>query len=299
MPDELHRVERDTIDPALRRTYTRASAIALAGILLLLAAKAYAAYTSGSSAIYADAGNSASDVAYSLLMGLGLWLSLQPPDVGHPHGHRRIESLVSVVIGAMMTYAAWEAAQGGLRAWRGGQAPALTPSALVVPLVAAAVKGGMYVSVRRFGRESHSPALQAAASDNLADIVSSVVALLGYLGSRLLTPLLDPIAALLVAIWILRAAYGVLSSAVHQLVGGGGSPQLIEAIVEAAGGVAGVVDVERVILEHIGPKISVDIHIRMAADAPLVEVHRVSHEVRARLEEMEEVEHAYIHVEPA
>lgn len=299
MRGEPYRIDRDTIDPALRRLYIRASVIALGGNLLLLAAKAAAAYASGSSAILADAGNSASDVAYSLLMGLGLWLSLQPPDAGHPHGHRRIESLVSVLIGGAMAYAAWEAAQGGLRAWRSGEAPALTPLAVVVPLGAAAVKGGMYVLVRRLGERTSSPALLAAATDNLADIVSSAVALVGYAGSRLVSPLMDPIAAFVVTAWILRTAWGVLSGAVYQLVGGGGPPALYNAVVDAARSVEGVIAVDRVILEHIGPKISVDIHVRMAADAHLVDVHRTSHEVRARIEALDEVEHAFVHVEPA
>ncbi len=100
MDEQVHRVDRDNISAATRRLYSRASLVAVVGNLALFGAKWAAAQTSGSSAIYADAANSASDVAYSLLMGLGLWLSLRPPDAGHPHGHRRIESLVSLLIGA-------------------------------------------------------------------------------------------------------------------------------------------------------------------------------------------------------
>lgn len=295
---EPHRVDRDNIDPALRRLYLQASAVALGGNLFLLLAKGAAALTSRSSAIYADAGNSASDVAYSILMGFGLWFSLRPPDDGHPHGHRRVESLVNLAIGLMMAYAAWEAAQAGLRAWRGGVAPALTPLALAVPLVAGFVKTGMYIVARRLGRRAASPALLATASDNLSDIVSSAMALVGYLGSRLLFPVLDPLAAYAVTAWIAYAAFGVLLDGIRQLVGGAGSPELRAAVVEAARGVQGVVAVDRVILEHNGPKISVDIHVRMCADTPLRDVHRASHSVRASIEALDEVDHAFVHVEP-
>ena len=54
----------------------------------------------------------------------------------------------------------------------------------------------------------------------------------------------------------------------------------------------------RVILEHHGPKISVDIPVRMCADTPLRDVHRASHSVRASIEALDEVDHAFVHVEP-
>ncbi len=277
----------------------QASAVALVGNVALLAAKGLAAVASGSSAIYADAGNSASDVAYSLLMGLGLWFSLRPPDDSHPHGHRRVESLVSVAIGGMMAYAAWEAFQGGLRSWQSGQAPTLTALAVAVPVAAGGAKGGMYLIVRRLAQKASSPALAASASDNLADIVSSALALIGYLGGNLLNPVLDPLAAFAVTAWIVRAAARVLWDGLQQLVGGAASPALRDAAIAAALSVPGVVGVDRVLLQHDGPVIDVDIHIRMAADAPLLDVHRASHSVRERIEALDGVEHAYVHVEPA
>ena len=104
--EELQRVDVDSTDPRVRGLYTQAIAIALVGNVVLLLAKAIGAWLTQSSAIYADAANSASDVAYSVLMAVALRLSLRPPDVSHPHGHRRIESLVSMLIGVMMTAAA-------------------------------------------------------------------------------------------------------------------------------------------------------------------------------------------------
>ena len=95
---EIQRVDIDNVSPHTRRLYVQASIVALLGNVLLVIGKGAAALVSGSSALYADAANSAADVAYSMLMGVGLWLALQPPDPGHPHGHRRIESLVSLFI---------------------------------------------------------------------------------------------------------------------------------------------------------------------------------------------------------
>ncbi len=296
-PAKITRIDRDNVLPYVRKLYAQASAIALAGNVLLVVAKGLAAWASGSSAIFADAANSASDVAYSLLMGVGLWLALRPPDEGHPHGHRRIETLVSTVIGLMMAVAGIEAARSGYGLWREGAKAITSLWAYVVPVGVVIIKGLMYVSVRRLGEQAKSPALMAAARDNLSDVVTSATALIGVALSRLL-PLADPIAALLVALWIFRNAYKVLRESIAHMVGAAASPELVQKIVDTIQAVPGVSDVHQVIVEHVGPQVRADIHINMPGNLSLDEVHRVSDAVRDAVESLDEVDHAFIHVEP-
>ena len=296
--NRIQRIDVDNISAATRRLYTRASLVSLLGNLLLVLGKGMGAWVSGSSAIYADAANSASDLAYSLLMGFGLWLSLQPPDSGHPHGHRRIEPMVSLVIGLAMTVAGIEAGRSGILAWQGARLPSVSVWPLIILVGSALTKGAMYLGVRRLATEAGSPALLASARDNLSDTVSSAAALVGLLSSRVL-PQADPLAALVVAVWILRAAWQVLRQSVHQLSGGGASPELQEAVVDAALSAPGVLSTDRVIIEYTGPQVYVDIHVRMDGRATLEEVHRTSHAVRSAVQALEEVDHVFVHVEPA
>lgn len=295
---EVQRIDEDNIAPQIRLLYLRASAIALAGNLVLLVAKGAAAAVSGSSAVYADAANSAADLFYSLFLGVALWLSLRPPDLGHPHGHRRIEPLVSVVIGLAMGYAGVQAALTGWRTLRTGPEAITSVWAYLAPVGTVLVKYGMYRTVRRIGEQAHSPALRASAKDNLMDVVSSAAALIGVSASRLIAAIADPLAAFVVAVWILRGAYEVLHEGVRQLIGGGASPELTQAVIEAAHSVPGVIDVHQVIVEYVGPQVRADVHIDMDRRANLEEVHEVSDAVRAAIEEMAEVDHAFIHVEP-
>jgi cation diffusion facilitator family transporter len=294
----VQRVDEDSIAPQTRRLYLRASIIAVVGNLALMAAKAAAAAASGSSAVYADAANSAADVVYSLFLGVALWLSLRPPDLSHPHGHRRIEPLVSVVIGLAMGFAGYQAAQAGWRTLRIGPQAITSLWAYLAPLGTVLVKGWMYREVRRLGDEAHSPALRASAKDNLMDVVASTAALIGVAASQIIAPVADPIAAFAVALWIVRGAYDVLREGVRQLVGGAASPELTQAVIEAAQSVPGVLDVHQVIVEYVGPQVRADVHIDMDRRANLDEVHAVSDAVRASIEEMAEVDHAFIHVEP-
>ena len=100
----LQSVRRERPDPQRQRFYRQAVLIAIAGNVLLAATKGAVAYLSGSSAVLSDAANSLSDVLYSLLMAVGLYLAQQPPDEGHPQGHGRFEPLVSLLIAVFPIY---------------------------------------------------------------------------------------------------------------------------------------------------------------------------------------------------
>jgi len=293
----IQSVDTDRVPSETRRAYRQAALIALAGNLLLAAAKAIVAWRTSSSAIYADAANSLSDLAYSLLMLIGLWFALRPPDSGHPHGHRRAEPFVSLLIGVAMATAGIQAARTGIRGLMVGSRPTLDAWPLVVLAGSALIKIGMYLRVRRLGQAAGSSALCASAKDNLSDVVTSSTAVAGAFASLLWAPA-DAITAVGVAAWILRAAWGVIQEAANQLLGGSASPELHEAIITAVRSVPGVIMTDRVIVEHQGPQVYADIHIRMDGTTSLEEVHRTSHEVRERVQALRQVDHAYIHVEP-
>jgi cation diffusion facilitator family transporter len=296
--ERIQHIDTDRVDPHIRRLYVMASILAVVGNIALLVAKGVVAAATGSSAIYADAANSAADVVYSLLMVLALWLALQPPDAGHPHGHRRIEPLVSMAIGGMMAFAAYQAARTGVITWRLGAEPVLSIWALLVPVLTVLIKWGMYAQVHDLGEQAHSPALLAAARDNLADVVSSALALVGVLASRFLTPVADPLAALFVSLWIARSAFEVLQESVRQLIGAAASPELVEEVIDTVSAVPGVADVHRVIIEYVGPQVRADIHINMPGHSSLDEVHQVHDAVQHAVEALEDVDHAFVHVEP-
>jgi len=285
-------------DPQRRRLLRQASWITLAGNLALATGKGAVAYVSGSVAIYADAANSVSDLAYSLLMVLGLWAAQRPPDLSHPQGHSRFEPLAGLVVAAAMTLAGYEAARVAIgRFLEGGTAVVLGwPTAAV--LLAAAVKAGMYIVVRRIGRRAASSTLDAAAKDNLADVLTSTTAFLGILSSQYIHPLADAAAGALVAVWIFRAAFGVWRENLAYLTGGGASAELREQIAEAAQSVHGIVLVHQVITEHVGPQLVADLHVNVDGNITLFEAHAISDEVRERVEALQGIERAYVHLEP-
>jgi cation diffusion facilitator family transporter len=296
---DIQRVRRSITNPERQRLYRQAIAIAIIGNVILAVSKGLAAWSSGSSAVLSDAANSLADVLYSLLMGIGLYLAQQPADRTHPQGHSRFEPLVSVLIAGAMGLAGFSALrQGAIRFLGGAQAVQSTWAAMVL-IASALIKVGMYFLVRRLGAQSQSPAIQASAKDNLSDVLTSAAALLGVWGSRLLHPLFDPAAGVLVALWIFRNTWEILYENLGYLTGRGAPPELTEQIVAQASTVAGVLDVHQVIADHVGPELRVDMHIDVDGELSLNRAHAIADQVQSEVEELSAVDLAFVHVEPA
>lgn len=285
-------------DPEAARLFRRALVITLVGNLLLAAGKGVAAYLSGSVALYADAANSISDVLYSLLMVLGLWMAQQPPDIGHPQGHGRFEPIVGLLVATAMTFAGYEAGRTSIERFLSGGVTLELGWPILALLVSAAVKALMYGAIRRIASRVASPTLAVVAQDNLSDMLTSGAAFLGVLGSYFIHPLADPIAGVLVALWIFRAALAAWKENLRYLTGAGASRETREEIAVVAARVPGVLGVHQVITEYVGPRLVVDLHIDVDGRTPLFEAHRISDAVRDQLEALPEVDRVYVHVEP-
>lgn len=285
-------------NPGRTKAYRTALIITLAGNILLAVAKGLASYFTGSIALYADAANSVSDVIYSLAMVVGLWMAIQPPDLSHPQGHSRFEPLVGLLVAVMMTIAGYEALRSSIaRFLAGGEAVAMDLPTIVL-LSSAAVKAGMFYVITRIAKEVQSPSLNVTAKDNLSDVLTSIAAFVGILGSNWLTPLLDPIAGCLVALWIFRAAFEAGKENLAYLTGAGADEELREKIIDVAKNIPGVERVHHMMSDYVGPKLVVDMHINLPGEKTLDEVHEVTDRVIEALEAMPEIDRAYVHVEP-
>lgn len=280
------------------RLYRNALIITLCGNILLASSKGVVAWLTGSAAIYADAANSISDVVYSLLMVAGLFMAMQPPDLSHPQGHSRFEPLVGLIITLSMAFAGFEAARNSyVRYMAGGSAIPLDLPSFVL-LASATVKAGMFFAIRNISKKLQSPTLATAAIDNLSDVLTSIAAFLGVLGSSFIHPLADPIAGFFVAAWIFKQVYTVGKENLGFLTGRGATREEVEEFVKAAELVPGVIRVHHIMTDYVGPKMIIDIHVNVEGNKSLNEVHAISDSVANRLREFPAVDRAYVHIEP-
>jgi len=285
-------------DRQVSRLFRQALLVTLLGNISLAILKIWAASASGSSAIYSDAVNSISDVFYSLLLIAGLWLSQQPPDLSHPQGHSRFEPVAALLVTLAMAFAGIEAMRASiLRSLQGG---AIIPLgiALLAMLGSMSIKFGMFLKVHQISLKTSSPGLQAAAKDNLSDVITSLAALMGIFGSNFIHPMLDPLAGILVAFWIFRAVFLTARQNLGYLTGAGADERLREALLASVKEIPGVQNVHHVITEYAGPKLVVEMHINVDGNLSLHQAHDICDQATLKLENLPEVDRAYVHVEP-
>lgn len=295
---ELQRVRVETPDVRRRQLYRRAILVTIGGNALLVAAKGILAWLTGSSAVFSDAANSLSDTIYGLMMGGGLYIAQRPADETHPQGHGRFEPMVSLLIAAAMALtgavAFWQSLR---RMLTGGEAITLVGPTIVL-LGSMAVKGIMYFEVRRAGEKVDSPAILASAQDNLADILTTAAALGGVWGSRMIHPVLDPVAGLLVALWIFRTTGKIFWENLGYLTGRGAPAGFHDRVAREAAGVPGVENVHQVIAEYVGPRLRVDIHINVDGQTSLEQAHAIAENVQAAVNRISKVDLVYVYTEP-
>jgi cation diffusion facilitator family transporter len=285
-------------EPERAQAYRTALIITLAGNVLLAVSKGVVSYFSGSIALYADTANSVSDVVYSLAMVFGLWLAMQPPDISHPQGHSRFEPLIGLVVSVTMAIAGYEALRSSIARFLSGGSVIQINLPTIVLLASAAAKAVMFFLITRLAVKAESPTLRATAKDNLSDVLTSAAAFIGILLSNYVHPLADPIAGVLVALWIFKSAYEAGKENLSFLTGAGADEELRNKIIETALTVDGVEKVHHMMSDYVGPKLIVDMHINLPGDKSLDEVHAINDRVIEALEGLPEIDRAYVHVEP-
>lgn len=277
----------------------KALAVTLIGNLLLAAGKWIAAGQSGSAALHADALNSISDVLYSLTLIIGLLISIKPADMSHPHGHERFEPIVGLCISCSMVWAGLMAFSESIAKIKGTAAPIEPGMPVLVLAASAAVKCVMFIIIRNIARIISNRALDTAAKDNLMDTLTSATAAVGILLSKYIHPLADPIAGLILSIWILRTAAMAFIENMNYLTGHGASKVTLDELKAEIESVPGVLGVHQLFAEYVGSKLRLDIHIDLDGDMHLNQVHAIETEIEEKMARRPDIDHVFIHAEPA
>lgn len=286
----------------LSREVRRVTLAGLGANFVLAIVKFAAGYFGSSRVMMADAIHSLSDsiTDIAILIGVRYWTA--PADYDHPHGHRRIETLISVLIGAMVGAVAVGLAWDALRIFASGAPrPAPRVVAVLAGLASIVCKETLFQWTLAVGRRVHSSALIANAWHHRSDGISSIPATLAVLGG-MANPnwrVLDQIGTLIVAVFILKTSWDILRPALGQLIDTGAPPDACRRIEGLAAGVDEVRGVHSVRTRYIGSGVAVDLHIEVQGAETIREGHRISHEVKRRLlEEGPEVVDVTVHLEP-
>lgn len=219
-----------------------------------------------SPALLAEGINSISDVAYYVVASIFVRLASKPADNDHPYGHRQLESIASLVVGAFVVATAvkvfWDAVD---KIWDivDGTATSLGshPFALWVAVGTVGLKIVLYVYVRNLGQETRNPIVTALAHDHRNDIFSASAASIGiFLGQRGL-PWVDPLAGAMVALLILRTGVFILRESSAELMDAVPSRQLAKQVLRLMKDLKSVKQVEELQAHRFGPHLVINVTI--------------------------------------
>src|SRR5690606_34628235 len=194
--------------------------LSIGAYLVLSSIKLWIGYSFLSGALVADGYNNLTDIIASIAVLIGLKISQKPPDVDHPYGHFRAETIAALVASFIMATVGLQVIVEAGRSLFEGDIK--TPSLVTawVALASAAAMLLVYAYNNRLSKKINNAALQAAAKDNLSDALVSIGAAVGIFGAQLNMPWLDPIAATVVGIIICKTAWDIFVSSTHALTDG-------------------------------------------------------------------------------
>ena len=274
--------------------------------ILLLAFKFAAGILGHSAAMIADAIHSLTDFVTDAIVLVFVRLGSKPTDHDHDYGHGKYETLASAIIGVSLLVVGMMICYSGVTKTYHAMCgePLQQPGfiALAAAVASVVLKEWAYRFTVRVGRRCHSEAVVANAWHHRSDALSSVGTTVGIGGAIILGEkwaVLDPLTAIVVSFFIMKAAWSVLSKAVGELTDGSLPKETedeIESIVSEDNEVSVV---HNLCTRRIGNRIAIEMHVRMPGETSLYVAHHHATEIEQRLKQRFGADtHISIHLEP-
>ena len=261
---------------------------------IVLISKLIVGISTGSLAVLGDAVHSLTDVTNNIVAWAVIKLSSQPADREHPYGHRKFETLAVFGLATLLAVLALELALHAVR--RDKPEVGENAWALGVMLGVLAVNVVIASWQRYWARRLRSDILLADANHTFADVLTTVVVIIGWQLSTKGYPWLDTVCALAVAVLVMYLAYGLFKRALPALVDQFAvEPETLARIVK---GVTGVRKVNRVRSRWVGSHPAIDMIISVEPNLSTTEAHEIADMIEKLLEERFQARDISIHIEP-
>ena len=285
-----------------KKTAMRVSAVTIAWNVILSIFKLIAGVVGHSGAMISDAVHSASDVFSTIIVILGINIASRQSDDDHQYGHDRLECVAAILLAVVLFATGIGIGIGGINKIIEGTAgkdeiPGMI--ALIAAVASIVVKEGMFWYTRSAAKKINSGALMADAWHHRSDALSSIGALIGIGGARLGFPVLDPIASVVICVFIVKAAYDIFKDAIDKMVDKSCDEETEEKMRQLIKEQTGVLKVDVLRTRLFGAKMYVDIEIAADGDITLREGHEIAQVVHDKVEEeFPLVKHCMVHVNP-
>lgn len=262
--------------------------ILFVGNLVLAVLKTVVGVIGNSSGLIADGAHSATDAVSSIILYVGLKFSDRPADEEHPYGHRNIEFIIAKVVSIFLLVVGLFILASAIYKLTKGHivTPDFVTFAVAVFSVVANIL--MYRYGNCVGTQMNSPAVLSVAYEIKADAMSSVAIAIGILFAEFGYPFLDPVAACVVSLLIIKNSIHMLMGAMDGLMDASidtKTKRKITTLIERHPEVLGI-DFLRTRL--LGRDISVEVGIKVEASKTVEEGNDIIREIKSDLVNMVE-----------
>ena len=267
---------------------------------ILAATKILVGYIGQSQALIADGLHSLSDLASDVIIIYAAKHGSRDADEEHPYGHGRIETLFTVLVGLFLIIVACGILVDSLYRM-------LNPDLLMQPGMAAIAAAlfsvlaneALYQYTHRAAIQIDSKLLEANAWHHRSDAISSIIVLIGVGGSMMGVSYLDAVAAVGMALMIVKIGWKICLESIQELIDTGLSAQQIEQITTTITALSGVVEMHTLRTRSVGNKALVDVHIQVAPKLSVSEGHFISEQVRIALLKLTlNITDVTVHIDP-
>lgn len=285
-----------------QKTVKQISTVSIFANVLLSIFKFFAGIFGHSEALVSDSVHSLSDVFSTIIVIIGIRIASKAPDRHHQYGHERFESVTAILLAIILASTGIGIGLNGInkivsQSYLNAQSP--TTIALIAALTSIIVKEAMYWYTKIGANKINSGALMADAWHHRSDALSSVGSLIGIIGAQNNIPILDPIATLVICLFILKAAFDIFKDGINKMVDASISNKDIDHIRREVMEVEGVIDIDLLKSRQFGNKCYIDVEIAVQGDLPLIEAHEIAANVHQNIEDkFPNVKHCMVHVNP-
>lgn len=251
-----------------------------------------------STSLSADGFHSLSDGSSNIVGLIGIWYASKPIDEDHPYGHRKFETLAGLFIGGMLTFVGFSVLVSSVQRFFTPRTPEVTLESLLVLILTLGVNTFVSVFEYREGRKLNSSILISDSLHTRSDIYVSIGVLITLLSIKLGLPaVIDPIASIVVAIFIFHAAYEIFKE---------NSAVLVDSAVVDTETIKNIVlkfpevkDIHQIRSRGRNDEIFIDLHIKVDSNNTVEQSHNLMHNIEDEMrKEVCENTQVIVHLEP-
>lgn len=281
------------------RIVIKLGAVGIVGNVALSSFKLAAGIIGNSGAMISDAVHSMSDVFATMIAWFGVHQSKKDADDEHPYGHERVECVASLILGLILLATGIGIGFNGIMTIAGGDYAAPGRIALLAAAVSIMTKEAMFWYTMHYAKLLNSDAFKADAWHHRSDALSSVGSLVGIGGAILGFPVMDPIASVVICIFILKVAFDIIKDAFAKMLDTACSEEFEEELREFIASHEGVEAVDLLQTRLFGSRVYVDIEIAVDGEMKLRAAHDIAEKVHDGIEgKYKDVKHVMVHVNP-